>query len=152
MCIRDRYRTISITVPVNASALTYEIFVDNITHSILLVGTFGLQSTGYHSCSVNGTEMLRQGHSPVIPPSASNWTCDLTGMIPNYVHQIEVYIDLGDGMAPTLHYWNYNATTSIADEIPPAPNTNPILFAIGSIVCSLIALSLIHISEPTRPY
>ena len=43
------------------------------------------------------------------------------------------------GRSP-LHYWNYNATTSIADEIPPAPNTNPILFAIGSIVCSLIAI------------
>ena len=84
--------------------------------------------------------MLRQGHSPVIPPSASNWTCELTGMIPNYLHQIEVYIDLGAGMVPVLHYWNYNATTSIADEIPPAPNTSPILFAIGSIVCSLIAI------------
>ena len=134
------YRTISITVPVNSSAIAYEIFVDNITHSTLLVGTFGSPSTGYHSCTANGTEMLRQGHSPVIPPSASNWTCDLTGMIPNYLHQIEVYIDLGAGMAPVLHYWNYNATTSIADEIPPAPNTSPILFAIGSIVCSLIAI------------
>ena len=134
------YRTISITVPVNSSAIAYEIFVDNITHSTLLVGTFGSPSTGYHSCTANGTEMLRQGHSPVIPPSASNWTCELTGMIPNYLHQIEVYIDLGAGMVPVLHYWNYNATTSIADEIPPAPNTSPILFAIGSIVCSLIAI------------
>ena len=43
------YRTISITVPVNSSAIAYEIFVDNITHSTLLAGTFGSPSTGYHS-------------------------------------------------------------------------------------------------------
>ena len=134
------YRTISLTVPVNSSAMSYEIYVDNLSHSTLLVGEFGSQSAGYDTCHANGIELLREGHSPVIPSAASNWTCDLTGMIPDTLHQIEVYIDTGGGMAPILHYWNYNATTSVADEIPPAPDTSPILFAIGSIVCSLIAL------------
>ena len=39
----------------------------------------------------------------------------------------------------TLHY-TINASTTVADILPPPPNTNPILFAIGSIVASLIAL------------
>ncbi len=133
------YRTIGLTVPVNSSAISYEIFVDNLSHTILLVGEFGSQSTGYDSCKSGNIELLREGHSPVIPPTANNWTCHLTGMVPDRIHQIDVYADTGGGASPHLHY-SINASTSVADEIPPAPNTNPILFAIGSIVCSLIAI------------
>ena len=44
------YRTINVTVPVNSSAISYEIFVDNISHSTLLVGEFGTESLGYDFC------------------------------------------------------------------------------------------------------
>ena len=133
------YRTINLTVPTTPSAISYEIFVDNISHSTLLVGEFGTESLGYDDCHSDGIELLRQGHSPVIPATATNWTCDLGGMVPDQIHFIEVYVDLGGAFEPTLYY-SVNASTSIADEIPPAPDTSPILFAIGSIVCSLIAL------------
>ena len=133
------YRSIRVTVPVNPSAISYEVFVDNVSHSSLLVGEFGSNSTGFDSCRSNQIELLRQGQSPVIPSTASNWTCDLTGMVPDQIHLIEIYADLGGGMIPILHF-SLNASTSVADETPPAPDTSPILFAIGSIVCSLIAL------------
>ncbi len=133
------YRTISVTVPVDPSALSYEVFVDNVSHSILLVGEFGSISPDFDSCRANQTELLSDGQFLVIPTSASNWTCDLTGMIPEQIHLIEIYVDYGGSMGPSLHF-SMNASTTIADETPPPPDTSPILFAIGSIVCSLIAL------------
>ena len=133
------YRTIELTVPADNSAIEYYIFVDNHSHSNVLVGDVGDASLGYEDCHSNGVELLRLGNSPIVPTNAENWTCDLSGMIPGKIHLIEVYIDSGGDMEPTLHF-SMNASTSIADEVPPSPDTSPILFAIGSIVCSLIAL------------
>ena len=133
------YRTIDITVPVDPLAVSYHITVDNITHSSLWVGEMGTVGPQYDSCISNGTEMLRLDGTAVVPENATNWTCSLTGMIPDLDHFIQVFVDYGGNANPSLHY-SVNASTTVADILPPPPNTNPILFAIGSIVASLIAL------------
>jgi len=113
--------------------------VDNVSHSNLLVGEFGMTGTGYDSCTAEGVELLRMNDVAVVPQSAGNWTCGLTGMIPEQIHHIEIFVDYGGNAAPTLHF-SMNASTSVSDILPPAPDTSPILFAIGSIVASLVAL------------
>ncbi|HJM40592.1 MAG TPA: extracellular solute-binding protein [Candidatus Thalassarchaeaceae archaeon] len=133
------YRTIDVTVPVDSSAISYQIYVDNVSHSNLLVGEFGMTGTGYDSCTAEGVELLRMNDVAVVPQSAGNWTCGLTGMIPDQIHHIEIFVDYGGNAAPTLHF-SMNASTSVSDILPPAPDTSPILFAIGSIVASLVAL------------
>ena len=137
--LADGYRTISITVPTNPQVVAYHILVDNVTHSSLLVGEGGVESSGYDSCTVDGEELSRLNDLPLIPPSAGNWTCTLTGMIPGKYHKIQVFVDNGGGVEPEIHF-SINASSSVFDELPPAPNTSPILFALGSIVTSLIAL------------
>ena len=133
------YRTIDITVPVDSLAISYQIFVDNITHSSLIVGGEGMASAGYDSCTSNGAELLRINGVAVIPQSSGNWTCGLTGMIPDRIHHIQVFVDYGGNAEPSLHF-TMNASTSVADILPPPPDTSPILFAIGSIVASLVAV------------
>ena len=133
------YRTIDISVQVDSLAISYHVFVDNMSHSSLMVGGIGISGTGYDSCQSSGTELQRISDVPVVPQSAENWTCGLTGMIPEKIHQIQVYVDYGGGAEPTLHF-TINASTSVADILPPSPDTSPILFAIGSIVVSLVAI------------
>ena len=133
------YRTIDVTVPVDPLAISYHVYVDNISHSTLLVGEFGTTGSAYDSCTSVGVDLLRSDDYPVVPATAGNWTCGLTGMIPDWTHHIEVFVDHGGNAAPSLHF-SMNASTSVADILPPLPDTSPILFAIGSIVASLVAL------------
>ncbi|MDE0708616.1 MAG: extracellular solute-binding protein, partial [Candidatus Poseidoniales archaeon] len=133
------YRTIDITVPVDSLAISYHISVDNISHSELLVNGTGTAGMGYDSCTSEGVELLRLNDVAIVPQSAVNWTCGLTGMIPDRNHHIEVFVDYGGNAEPSLHF-SMNASTSVGDILPPSPDTSPILFAIGSIVASLVAL------------
>ena len=133
------YRTIDITVPVDPLAISYHIFVDNISHSSLLVGGDGAEGVGYDSCTSAGTELQRVNDIPIVPQSAGNWTCGLTGMIPDQIHHIQIFVDYGGSAEPSLHF-SMNASTSVGDILPPPPDTSPILFAIGSILVSLIAV------------
>ncbi|MEE3310972.1 MAG: ABC transporter permease subunit, partial [Candidatus Thermoplasmatota archaeon] len=133
------YRTIDVTVPTDSSAVSYHVHVDGVQHSTLLVGGFGASGLGYDSCTSGGVELLRTGDVPVVPSTAENWTCTLTGMIPDYSHHIQVFVDHGGNAEPALHF-SVNASTSVIDVLPPPPDTSPIMFAIGSIVASLVAL------------
>jgi arabinogalactan oligomer/maltooligosaccharide transport system permease protein len=133
------YRTIDVTVPVDPSAMSYHVYVDNTSHSTLQVGEFGTVESTYDSCTSGGVELLRLGDNPVVPATAGNWTCGLTGMIPDQTHHIEVFVDYGGNADLSLHF-SMDASTSVADILPPPPDTSPILFAIGSIVASLVAL------------
>ena len=133
------YRTIDVTVPADPSAISYHVYVDNISHSTVLVGEFGTLESNYDSCTADGVELLRSGQNPVVSATAGNWTCGLTGMIPDQTHHIEVFVDYGGNADLSLHF-SMNASTSVADVLPPPPDTSPILFAIGSIVASLVAL------------
>ena len=133
------YRTIDISVPVDPLAISYHVFVDNISHSFLSVGGVGIEGAGYDSCTSDGIELQRIDGVAIVPQSAVNWTCGLTGMIPDRIHQIQVFVDYGGAAEPTLHF-TMNASTSVVDILPPSPDTSPILFAIGSIVVSLVAV------------
>ena len=133
------YRTIPLTVPVDSMAVSYHVFVDNISHSFLLVDGVGIEGAGYDTCTSTGIDLQRIDEVPIVPQSAENWTCVLTGMIPNQIHHIQVYVDYGGDAEPTLHF-TMNASTSIGDILPPPANTSPILFAIGSIFVSLVAV------------
>ncbi len=133
------YRTIDISVPIDPLAVYYHVFVDNSSHSTLVVGEFGSVGSGYDSCTSGGLELLRVDDTPVVPQSSTNWTCGLTGMIPDQSHHIQVFVDYGGNADLSLHF-SMNASTSVIDALPPPPDTSPILFAIGSIVASLVAL------------
>jgi arabinogalactan oligomer/maltooligosaccharide transport system permease protein len=76
--------------------------------------------------------------------SADLWSCNLTGMIPAVTHQVEVFgWSSSSGGAEPANWTliaNMSSTTEVADELPPPADTSPILFAVGAIVLSLIAL------------
>ena len=107
------YRSITITVDSDPMAESYLLVVDGENHSL---------------------------H----PDSADCWatdaslTCNLTGMVPGKMHEIEVYASSGGGDWALLH--ELSASTEVEDVLPPAPDTSPILFAIGAIAVSLVAL------------
>ena len=129
----EGYRTISIEFEVNDGD-AYQIFVDGVLHTELRVqdatnGTY----LGYDVCSDGSTEFFQEGQVRLLPSSTQMVQCDLTGMIPNQEHLIEVY----ENQAVV---YSISSSTSIADERPEAGNTSPVMFALGAIVLSLIAL------------
>ncbi len=131
--LTDGYRTISIGFETN-NGTSYEIFVDGVLHTELRVqetsnGTY----LGYDNCSDGTLEFLQEGQVRIIPPSTQMVQCELTGMIPDQEHVIEVY------NGQNLLY-STSSQTSVLDERPEAGNTSPVMFALGAIVLSLIAL------------
>ena len=88
---------------------------------------------GYDSCTDGVNELLQVGQQRIAPESVETIQCNLTGMIPETNHRIEVF---GDDVL----IYSINAVTSVADERPEAGDTSPVLFALGAIVLSLIAL------------
>ena len=129
----EGYRIISIEFEVNDGD-AYQIFVDGVLHTELRVqdatnGTY----LGYDVCSDGSTEFFQEGQVRLLPSSTQMVQCDLTGMVPNQEHLIEVY----ENQAVV---YSISSSTSIADERPEAGNTSPVMFALGAIVLSLIAL------------
>ena len=129
----EGYRTISIEFEVNDGD-AYQIFVDGVLHTELRVqdATNGAY-LGYDVCSDGSAEFFQEGQVRLLPSSTQMVQCDLTGMIPNQEHLIEVY----ENQAVV---YSISSSTSIADERPEAGNTSPVMFALGAIVLSLIAL------------
>ena len=76
--------------------------------------------------------------------SADLWTCNLTGLVPGAEHQVEVFGWTAPAGEGSSGFWtliaNMSSTTEVEDIVPPPANTSPILFAVGAIVLSLIAL------------
>ncbi len=72
--------------------------------------------------------------------SGIQWNCNLTGMIPGKVHDILVVGEGLNGTPTSTTLLTLNMSSEVQDEIPPPADTSPILFAVGSIVFSLIAL------------
>ena len=127
------YRTIEIEVEI-PQASNYSIFVDGNLHTSLMPddGT-GLASLNYDSCKSNNTELLEFENQRLIPTGATSFNCTLTGMVPGKLHTIEVFA------GEDLIYFK-QASTDVADQRPEAGDTSPVLFAIGAIILSLIAL------------
>jgi len=130
--VNEGYRTIDVTVETNGAS-NYTIEVDGAIHTQLRIDSGGEPNTGYDSCTANGNELLREGQVPLIPPSASSFNCTLTGMIPSKIHNIEVFAD-GTSIA------TFEASTDVVSEIPSSGDTSPVMFALGAITLSLIAL------------
>jgi arabinogalactan oligomer/maltooligosaccharide transport system permease protein len=76
--------------------------------------------------------------------SADLWTCNLTGLVPGAEHQVEVFGWTAPADEGSSGFWtliaNMSSTTEVEDIVPPPADTSPILFAVGAIVLSLIAL------------
>tara|TARA_B100000003_G_scaffold208678_1_gene229786 strand:+ start:1782 stop:4406 length:2625 start_codon:yes stop_codon:yes gene_type:complete len=127
------YRTITVEVETTNSS-NYSIYVDNEIHTEIIVSNvLGQESRGYDSCSTNGTELLTYGNSRVIGENSTSFTCDLTGMVPNTMHTIDIYS--ADGLI-----YSIVESTTVKDQRPSAGDTSAILFAIGAITLSMIAL------------
>jgi arabinogalactan oligomer/maltooligosaccharide transport system permease protein len=152
----SQYRRVRMTAGVIDNASAYQIWfagaqfndTANATlHSTILVGnTSGLDrplpGSGYDDCWVEGEAASRDEFGRVvISPTASNWTCDLTGLDPGVSHWFAV-IALDSNGAPhnaSAPLYALSATSEVVDIPPPAPDTTPYLIAIGGIALSLLA-------------
>ena len=131
--LAEGYRTISIEFE-TTNATAYDVFVDGQIHTEIRVESMSNGSLlGYDSCTDGVNELPQIGQQRIASESVETIQCNLTGMIPETDHSIEVF---GDDVL----IYSINASTSVADERPEAGDTSPVLFALGAIVLSLIAL------------
>ena len=127
------YRVIQANITTDGSQ-NYTIYVDGKLHTELQLDVGqGMTNSGYDICTADGNLMNQSGQIRLFPDSTQEIKCSLTGMIPNKLHMIEVYSQNGKIMS-------FEAVTGVADQRPEAGDTSPVLFAIGAIVLSLIAL------------
>ena len=131
--LADGYRTITIEFETNSS-YSFDVYVDGDLHTEIRMqeGTNG-SVLGYDSCTDGTTELLQIGQIRMVQPSTLIVKCELTGMVPDKEHLIEVYSE------QDLVY-STRAQTTVEDERPKAGDTSPVLFALGAIILSLIAL------------
>ncbi|MEC8141988.1 MAG: hypothetical protein VX071_00690, partial [Candidatus Thermoplasmatota archaeon] len=131
--LAEGYRTITIEFE-TTNATSYDVFVDGALHTEIRVG---LGSNGllldYDSCTDGVNELLQLGQQRIAFASTKTIQCALTGMVPEQDHLIEVFGD-------EVLIFSTTQRTSVADERPEAGDTSPVLFALGAIVLSLIAL------------
>ena len=112
----EGYRTAEIEFEVGIG--NHSIFLDGELHSTLSEGETVVDS--YTGClSAYSTE--------------TTFSCSITGLIPNQEHQITVNDSTGEIYQETV-------ISSVEDILPEPGGTSGVLFAIGSIILSLIAL------------
>ena len=112
----DGYRTIDVDFFLGTG--NHSIFVDDVLHSVIKKGSTSEDVyTGCLSSYSNET----------------TYQCALTGMIPNKEHRISVNDSTGQ-------IFEVLATSGVEDILPEKRGTSGVLYAVGSIVISLIAL------------
>ena len=127
------YRTVPVNFTTDGSS-TYTVFVDGELHSRLVQSTFsGEALPHYSSCAADGEEMVEQNGERIIPVGAALVECDLTGMLPNVLHEVVVRGDSSVVFEASL-------STTVGDVLPSAGDTSPVLFALGAIFLSLVVL------------
>ena len=127
------YRTIQLNFTSELES-NYSIYLDGELHTEIVSDTGqGTVSAGYDNCTADGKEMNQLGQVRLLPIGAQAIDCTLTGMIPNQLHTIEVYSQSGLILS-------IEALTGVGDERPDSGDTSPVMFAIGAIILSLIAL------------
>ena len=127
------YRTVPVNFTTDGSS-TYTVFVDGELHSRLVQSTFsGEALPPYSSCTADGEEMVEQNGERIIPVGATLVECDLTGMLPNVLHEVVVRSDSSVVFEASL-------STTVGDVLPSAGDTSPVLFALGAIFLSLVVL------------
>ena len=131
--LADGYRTITIEFETNSS-YSFDVYVDGDLHTEIRMQEGNNGSVlGYDSCTDGTTELLQIGQIRMVQPSTLIVKCELTGMVPDKEHLIEVYSE------QDLVY-SIRAQTTVEDERPKAGDTSPVLFALGAIILSLIVL------------
>ena len=112
----EGYRTVDIGFEFGEG--NHSIYVDGDLHSTLIKGETTIDS--YTGCLSSYS-------------IETSFNCSLTGMIPNQEHNIVVNDSNGT-------IYEVNAVSSVEDILPEPGGTSGVLFAIGSIILSLIAL------------
>ena len=131
--LADGYRTITIEFETKSS-YSFDVYVDGDLHTEIRMQEGNNGSVlGYDSCTDGTTELSQIGQIRMVQPSTLIVKCELTGMVPDKEHLIEVYSE------QDLVY-STRAQTTVEDERPKAGDTSPVLFALGAIILSLIAL------------
>ena len=127
------YRTIQVNITTNGSS-NLSIYFDGELHTEIIPDDGqGGPSLGYDNCTADGIEMNQSGQIRLLPAGTKEIECGLTGMVPNKLHIIEVY-----GDAKLL--LTTEELTGVSDIRPDAGDTSAVMFAIGAIIVSLIAL------------
>lgn len=126
------YRTVSVTFTTDGSS-NYTVLVDGVLHSTLSTSSTDDDLPDYTPCFGDGQPLIESSGVQRLPQSVGQVECNLTGMVPNVVHNITVQ---GDGEV----LFTDQLATSVGDVVPRAGDTSPVLFALGAIVLSLVAL------------
>lgn len=126
------YRTVSVTFSTDGSS-NYTVLVDGVLHSTLSTSATDDKLPDYTPCSGDGEPLLESPAVQRLPQGVGQVECNLTGMVPNVVHNITVQ---GDGEV----LFTGSLATSVGDVVPRAGDTSPVMFALGAIVLSLVAL------------
>ncbi len=122
--------------------------VDAELHSTLLVAdTASLErvpeDAAFDRCWSDGLPIHRDAAgNPVLAPGATSFSCALSGMTPGVEQWIAVVPIAADG-APLIDPESLQAVvgrTDVADERTPPPDTRPVLYALGLVVLSTLAL------------
>ena len=129
----DGYRTIAVNFTTDGSS-NYTVFVDGTEHSQFSTRALVPSSLpAYDACTADGNAMAYIGSTRLIPDGGDRIDCELTGMVPGILHRIEVQSDLGLVLSQELR-------TDVGDVVPSTGDTSAVLFALGAIVVSLVAL------------
>ena len=129
----EGYRTITVNFTTDDSS-TYTVRVDGEMHSSLSSGDLTPSLLpAYDTCLADGMEMPYVGSHRLIPSGTTVIECSLTGMVPGTLHQIEVEGASGSVLSQEL-------STDVGDVVPTSGDTSAVLFALGAIVVSLVAL------------
>ena len=129
----EGYRTITVNFSTDDSS-AYTVLVDGELHSSLATNVSSLSDLPpYEVCAADGVEMQRTATERVFSSDASSIECTLTGMVPGTVHRIHVEGDNGTVFESEL-------STNVGDVLPSTGDTSAVLYALGAIVVSLIAL------------
>ena len=152
------YRRIMVEVEISPTADTaaYQLWfskapfrrvTDAQLHSIVLVGdTAGLQrpdvGEAYEDCWSEGLPVHRDtAGTPVVAQSARDFSCALTGMMPftDYWFAVVPVNAEGASLVPRA-LTPARGQTQAMDLRTAPPDTRPVLFALGSIILSLVIL------------
>ena len=129
----DGYRTIALNFTTDGSS-NYTVLVDGTEHSQFSTQALAPSSLpAYDACTADGNAMAYIGSTRLIPDGGDRIDCELTGMVPGMLHRIEVQSDLGLVLSQELR-------TDVGDVVPSTGDTSAVLFALGAIVVSLVAL------------
>jgi arabinogalactan oligomer/maltooligosaccharide transport system permease protein len=128
----DGYRTVTVNFTTDGSS-NYTVLVDGALHSTLTTSASADALPDFTPCTTDGVALPESPGLQHLPEGVRTVECNLTGMVPNVMHNITIQ---GDGEV----LFSEQLTTSVGDVVPRAGDTSPVMFALGAILLSLVAL------------